>query len=77
MGRALSAGVKWICMRTDWPGWEEAEDTDAWGPDDWAPAQENSRPQAGWLRCAKRGRGKNPNAGKLRVWRAKAPGWSR
>eukprot|EP00975_Prorocentrum_lima_P051156 10716675-Prorocentrum_lima.AAC.1 len=52
MGRAFHAGVKWICRRADRLGWEDAEDTDEWGPDDWAPAQEGPQ-KTEWPRCTK------------------------
>eukprot|EP00975_Prorocentrum_lima_P019203 4039772-Prorocentrum_lima.AAC.1 len=27
-----SPDVRWVCMPTDWPEWEEAEDADGGGP---------------------------------------------
>eukprot|EP00975_Prorocentrum_lima_P063006 12888883-Prorocentrum_lima.AAC.1 len=77
MGRAFSAGVNWICRRIDPPGWEEADDTDLWEPDDWAPACESQRIETQGLRCARRRHRPDTAAGRPQVWKKKAPGSSR
>eukprot|EP00975_Prorocentrum_lima_P060815 12757409-Prorocentrum_lima.AAC.1 len=77
MGRALRDGVNWICRRIDPPGWEEADDTDLWEPDDWAPARENQHMEKRSRRSTRSRHRQNMAAGRLQVWKEKATGSNR